>query len=418
MTHAPRTGFGVFIRDNAKFLAAGMLISFTSSYGQTFFIALFADDIMAEYGLSDGGWGLLYAAATIASAAAMVYAGVLTDRLRVRRLAVFVGLGLAAACLAMAGAQGLVALVAVVFALRFLGQGMMSHLSAVAMARWFVATRGKALAVSATGFALGQAVLPVAFVGAEPWLGWRTLWVVAAGLTILAIPAILTLLRAERTPQAVAAETVATGIDARHWTRGEMLRSGTFWALVPLLLGPPAFGTALFFHQVHLAAVKGWPLIDYVALLPLLTAVSVAVMLASGAAIDRIGAARLMQVYLLPFALAFLLMGSAETLWGAAIALTVFGIGTGAQGTLPTAMWAELYGTRHLGAIKAMAAAVMVLGSALGPGLTGWVIDRGIDFPGQMTAIALYFLAAGALAAAALHRARARLAPEIDVIRA
>ncbi|WP_298437758.1 MFS transporter [uncultured Jannaschia sp.] len=418
MTHAPRTGFGAFIRDNAKFLAAGMLISFTSSYGQTFFIALFADDIMAEYGLSDGGWGLLYAAATIASAAAMVFAGVLTDRLRVRRLAVFVGLGLAAACLAMAGAQGLAALVAVVFALRFLGQGMMSHLSAVAMARWFVATRGKALAISATGFALGQAVLPVAFVGAEPWLGWRMLWVVAAGLTILAIPAILTLLRAERTPQAVAAETVATGIDARHWTRGEMLRSGTFWALVPLLLGPPAFGTALFFHQVHLAAVKGWPLIDYVALLPLLTVVSVAVMLASGAAIDRVGAARLMQVYLLPFALAFLLMGLAQTLWGAALALVVFGIGTGAQGTLPTAMWAELYGTRHLGAIKAMAAAVMVLGSALGPGLTGWIIDRGIDFPGQMTAIALYFLAAGALAAVALHRARARLAPEIDVIRA
>ena len=49
-----------FLRDNARFLTAGSLISFTSSYGQTYFIAIFAAQIMATYGLSDGQWGLLY----------------------------------------------------------------------------------------------------------------------------------------------------------------------------------------------------------------------------------------------------------------------------------------------------------------------------------------------------------------------
>jgi MFS family permease len=398
-----------FLRANAPFLSAGALIAFTSSYGQTFFIALWADDVMAEFGLSDGGWGTLYALATVGSAATMVFAGVLTDRLRVRRLAAFVCVGLACACLAMAGARGWAMLVVAVYALRLFGQGMMSHLANVAMARWFVASRGKALAIAATGFMIGQALLPVVFVAAEPVIGWRWLWVAAATLVIVVIPVLLHLLRAERTPQSAVTGTEAAGMDGRHWTRSEVLRLPLIWALLPLVLGPPAFGTALFFHQVHLVGIKGWALVDYVALMPLFTGVSVAVLFLAGWGIDRVGAVRLMQFYLLPFALAFLLMGQAEAIWGAALALAVFGIGTGAQGTLPTACWAELFGTRHLGSIKAMATAAMVFGTALGPLLTGLAIDAGWDFPAQMGAIGVYFLVAGALAAWALREAARRL---------
>ncbi|MEM7643397.1 MAG: MFS transporter [Pseudomonadota bacterium] len=411
-------GIRAFVRTNAPFLSAGVLIAFTSSFGQTFFISLWADDIMATFGLSDGSWGGLYALATLVAAGAMVFVGGVTDRIRVRRLTAFVCLGLAAACLAMAGARGWQMLILVIFALRFLGQGMVSHLAAVAMARWFVASRGKALAIAATGFMIGQAVLPVTFVAMESSLSWRWLWVVSALMVLVTIPIILRLLRAERTPQSVAIESAAVGMDGRHWTWGEMLRLPLFWAMVPLLLGPPAFGTALFFHQVHLVQMKGWALVDYVALMPVLTIVSVAMLFLSGIGIDRFGSPRLMQAYLLPFAATFFLMAEAETLWGAALALVLFGLGTGAQGTLPTACWAELFGTRHLGSIKAMATAIMVMGSALGPGLTGAVIDLGVSFPGQMTAIGIYFLAAGALASVALQRAIPRLprAAEIDVV--
>ncbi|MEM7711465.1 MAG: MFS transporter, partial [Pseudomonadota bacterium] len=373
--------FRAFVRDNAPFLSAGVLIAFTSSYGQTFFISLWADDIMAEFGLTDGGWGALYALATLGSAAAMVFVGGITDRVRVRRLTAFTCLGLAAACLTMAGARGWAMLILAVFALRFFGQGMMSHLATVAMARWFVASRGKALAIAATGFMVGQALLPVLFVAAGNVLTWRALWLVSALMVLAAIPPILHLLRRERTPQSMAEEVSTAGMDGRHWTRVDLLHLPLFWALIPLLLGPPAFGTALFFHQVHLVAIKGWDLVDYVALMPVLTIVSVGVLFLSGLGIDRFGSPRLMQAYLLPFALAFFLMGQAETLWGAALALAVFGIAVGAQGTLPTACWAELFGTRHLGSIKAMATAIMVLGTAIGPGLTGWAIDRGVDFP-------------------------------------
>lgn len=407
-----------FLRENAAFLSAGLLICFTSSYGQTFFISLFAAEIMAGSGLSDGDWGLIYAVATTASAALMVFLGPLTDRLRVRRLAMVAATGLALACVAMASLSGAIALTVTVLALRLFGQGMMSHIAAVAMARWFVANRGKALSVSSMGFALGQAVLPIIFVALLAAVDWHWLWVASAGLVLLSMPLILRLLRAERTPQSLAKETPAPGMGGLHWTRGTVLRHWLFWLLIPLLLGPPAFGTALFFHQVHLTTVKGWALLDYVALMPLLTVVSVASTFASGAVLDRVGTGRLIAVYMLPFALAFLLIGWADTLTAAAVGLMVFGLGTGAQATVPTAFWAEYYGTRHLGSIKAMGVAVMVFGSAIGPGITGVLIDAGYAFPQQMPAIAAYFLVSGGLATLGVWRARGMLAPKVDVIRA
>lgn len=407
-----------FLRENAAFLSAGLLICFTSSYGQTFFISLFAAEIMAGSGLSDGDWGLIYAVATTASAALMVFLGPLTDRLRVRRLAMVAATGLALACVAMASLSGAIALTVTVLALRLFGQGMMSHIAAVAMARWFVANRGKALSISSMGFALGQAVLPIIFVALLAAVDWHWLWVASAGLVLLSMPLILRLLRAERTPQSLAKETPAPGMGGLHWTRGTVLRHWLFWLLIPLLLGPPAFGTALFFHQVHLTTVKGWALLDYVALMPLLTVVSVATTFASGAVLDRVGTGRLIAVYMLPFALAFLLIGWADTLTAAAVGLMVFGLGTGAQATVPTAFWAEYYGTRHLGSIKAMGVAVMVFGSAIGPGITGVLIDAGYAFPQQMPAIAAYFLLSGGLATLGVWRARGMLAPKVDVIRA
>lgn len=176
-----------------------------------------------------------------------------------------------------------------------------------------------------------------------------------------------------------------------------------------MLLGPPAWGTALFFQQVHIAEVKGFSLVEYLALLPLLTTVSVTFMLISGQLIDRFGSARLIQVYLVPFALAFVAIAVSDTLFGVAIGFVFFGIGAGVQATVPAAFWAEFFGTRHIGSIKAVSTSVMVLGSAVGPGISGMLIDLGYNFPDQMMAYALYFAAAIVLVWVAVEKARPRL---------
>jgi MFS family permease len=387
-----------FVRANWLFLLAGFTLTVTSSYGQTFFISLFAGQIMADFGLSNGQWGGIYTLGTTASAITMVWAGTLVDRFRVRALGTLVLLALAAACLLMAAVPNAALLVLTIFFLRLFGQGMSSHLAVVAMARWFVASRGKALSIASMGFAVGQAVLPVIFVALMMTWHWRTLWVVAAGIVLLTVPLMTALLRQERTPQSMAKDEQAAGMNGLHWTRGQVLRHPLFWLMVPALLGPPAWGTALFFQQVHMTAIKGWPLAGFVALFPIYTGVIIAATFATGWGLDRIGTARLVPFYMLPFAVGFALMAGAGSLFAAGIALLVLGVGQGMQSTLPAAFWAEFFGTQHIGSIKAAAAGIMVFGSAIGPGISGFLIDQGIDFPQQMWGYSVYFVFAALVA--------------------
>lgn len=398
-----------FIQSNFRFLSAGMVISFSSSYGQTFFVSLFAAQIMAAYSLSDGEWGAVYTVATTASAIVMFWAGAVTDHFRVRVLVWIVMPGLALTCVWMSFNSWLIGLGIIVFLLRFLGQGMMSQLAVTAMARWFVARRGLALSISAIGFAAGTAFFPVIFASLLERFDWRSLWILAGALVLATLPLVLWLLSAERTPQSHAESTNAVGMDGRHWTRKDVITSPFFWLLMPMLLGPPAWGTSLFFQQVHIAEVKGFSLVEYLALLPLLTAVSVSVMLISGQLIDRFGSARLIQVYLVPFVLAFVTIAMSDTLFGVAIGFIFFGVGSGVQATVPAAFWAEFFGTRHIGAIKAVSTSVMVFGSAIGPGISGALIDLGYDFPDQMLFYAVYFILAIILVWLAVERARPRL---------
>jgi MFS family permease len=392
-----------FVADNRAFLAAGFLLAFTSSYGQTYFISLFAGEIMATFDLTDGQWGGIYTLGTTLSAIVMIWVGGLTDRFRVRAIAPVVICGLAVACLAMAALPGPAMLVGVIFALRFFGQGMLSHLAVVAMARWFVATRGTALSISAMGYGVGQAILPLVFVALMGVVYWQWLWVIAAGMVLLTLPFVAMLLRLERTPQSMAGDEQAAGMQGRHWTRGEMLRHPLFWFMVPLLFGPPAWGTAESVQPPHLPDVPGWDLAAYVALNPMFVLVATGATFASGWAIDRWGTGRIVPLYLLPYTVAFAVMASAQTLWGGALALAIFGLGAGMQATVPGAFWAEYYGTRHVGSIKAASVAIMVFGSAVGPGVTGWLIDRGLDFPDQMGMIVGYFVLAAICAAVGIR---------------
>ena len=396
--HQGRMGYLRFLIDNRLFLLAGFLLTFTSSFGQTYFIALFAGEIKEVFSLSDGQWGGLYTLATTMSALTMVWAGALTDRFRVRHLSLVVMILLALACVSMALVRNVVLLVIVIYALRLTGQGMLSQLGAVAMSRWFIATRGRALSLSSMGFAAGQAILPISFVALLATWDWRVLWLVAAGCIVLLIPAMQTLLRYERTPQSMAEDAQSFGMGGIHWTRAQMLRHPLFYMLIPLILGPAAWGTALFFQQVHLTEVKGWSLAGFVALMPVFTVSSIIFIFITGWAIDRFGVKWILPFQIIPYGISFLVMAYADTLFVAGIAMFIFGIGQGMQGTATAAFWAAFYGTRNLGAIKAAAAALMVFGTAIGPGISGVLIDLGIDFPDQMIPIALFYFAAAILA--------------------
>ena len=399
-------GYLRFVRDNAPWLAAGGLLTFGSSFGQTYFISIFAGEIRAEFGLSHGEWGAIYALGTLVSASLMFCVGGLADGYRTRTLAIW-NLGVfAAICLAMAAVPAAWLLAVVIFGLRFCGQGMMSHLAAVSTGRWFSAARGRAISVVSMGYSLGEALLPVVFVALMAAFGWRQAWVVAALILLAYVPLMRRLLRAERHPRGQAADDGGTGMLGRHWARGEALRHWLFWACVPGLLAQPVFGTAFFFQQVHLVETKGWTLAGFVALFPIYTAASLTALILGGGLVDRLGAGRVMPLYLLPLVAGLCAISLSDSLWVAGAGMVMIGATQGLSAAVMGAFWPEYYGTRNLGAIRAVAMSLMVFASALGPAGTGALIDLGVSYDVQLRGMAAAALGGCVLYFWAFSRAR------------
>ena len=390
--------FGSFIRDNARWLSVGLLLTLVSSFGQTYFISIFADRIMAEYGLSDGEWGAIYTVATLSSAAALLYAGRFADHIPVGRLAMMILAAFACVAVGMALNESPYILVVLIFGLRFCGQGMISHLGITAMGRWFRAHRGRAVAIAGLGFSLGEAMLPRLAAMAEPWIGWRMIWLVVAAVLIAGFaPLIAWLARNERSPRGIAESEQSPGRDGTHWTRVEVVRHWLFWALVPGIVMQSFIGTVIFFQAVHIGRTMGWSKVDMTMAYPIYAAVTVVVSLFAGWMADRVGPDKLLPVILLPVGFGIAMIGPFAGIWAWWIALGLTGVSTGIAHALWGVLLPELYGTRHLGAIKATASAFMVVGSAIGPGITGVVIDLGIPFPGQSFALLLVTVAISVL---------------------
>lgn len=383
--------FDRFLRDNATWLSAGVLLAFSSSFGQTFFIALFAEPLRAEFSLSHGEWGGIYTVATVCSAIVLVYIGKFADTMRIRTLALVVYAGLIGLALAMVQVNSLLMLGGIIFGLRLCGQGMMTHMAITAMGRWFARRRGRAVAIASFGFPVGEAALPIIVVSLFAIVGWRQTWViVAVVLGLVLAPAVFFLLRHERKPGDHTQEENTSGLKGRHWTRKQVLQHWFFWALIPGLLSSPFIGTAIFFHQAHIVETKGWSLVAYVLAFPFYSGAALLCSFGAGVAVDRYGPVRLLPFFLAPLTVALIILGFSQQLWMAYFYFALMGMTSGISMALLGTLWAEIYGTKNLGAVRSLTVAIMVFASALGPGLTGFLIDLGVRFEDQCYWMALY----------------------------
>ena len=403
-----------FLRANARWLAGGILLMFCSSFGQTFFIGLFAGEIRADFGLSHGGFGAIYMAGTVASAATMIWLGSAVDRYPPAKIATIIMAGLAGTCLVMAIAGNWIVLLAVIFGLRLFGQGMMTQIAMTATGRWFAANRGRAVAISALGYDLGVAIFPATVVILMAIAGWRQTWALAAiFLLILALPLLRYLFATERTPASSPEDQQSRYRPARDWSRAEVLADPAFWTINLGMLGPPFIGTAIMFHQIHLVESKGWALGLFAAAYPLYAGTTVIMALVCGWAIDRFGAARLLPTFLISLAAGLAVLSGVQSWIAIPVFMILYGINSAFMSTLNGALWPEIYGTRNLGAIRSVVVALMVFSSALGPGFVGWLIDRSVSLDVQFIAMGIYCAAVSVvLYFVGRHvRARTELAP-------
>ena len=381
-----------FLRDNARWLAGGFLLCFFSSFGQTFFISLSAGNIRAEYGLSHGEFGTLYMVATLGSALTLPRLGQIVDRYSAQKVALFVLPMLTLSAVSMALSQHIALLLVTIYLLRLFGQGMMTHNSFTAMARWFSAQRGRAVSVVTLGHNAGEAIFPLIFVAVAAALGWRGAWLLAAAaLLLVALPAIAGLIAVERKPRS--SDPAARVVDARDWTRSEVIRDPVFYLLLLGVMAPGFIGTTIFFHQVYLVELRGWSLEVFASSFTLMAAMTIIFALVSGQLIDRFSGVALLPGFLLPLAAACFTLGFFDAQWSAFAFMALLGLSYGFSSTLFGSIWPEIYGLKHLGSIRALTMAIMVFATAMGPGLTGFLIDRGVSYPAQIVAMGVYCVA-------------------------
>ena len=404
-----------FITRNGRWIAGGFLLTYFSSFGQTFFISASVAEWQTTFGLSHGQFGMLYMAATLASALCLPFVGRMVDVIPEHRVIAFVVPVLAGAAVLAAYAPTLAVLGVAIFLLRLFGQGMMTHIALTATGRWFDAQRGRAVSLVVLGHQGGEGTLPLIFSTIAIAYGFQTSWVVGAlALLVVALPLGVWAYATPRSPRPSSTtpreeDAAATPPDSRRdWTRSEVMRDPIFWVLLTGVLAPPFIGTTIFFHQDYLTALRDWPPQFYALSLTVMAVTTVVFALIHGAVIDRFGSTAVLPYFLLPLAAACFALSIDGPRSILIVVMVLLGISYGISSTLFGAIWAEIYGVLHLGAVRSLVVSAMVFATAAGPGITGTLIDRGISLPEQMTAIALYCLIAAAAMTVVSVRLRKR----------
>ncbi|MFH1805984.1 MAG: MFS transporter [Pseudomonadota bacterium] len=368
--------FFYLLKQAPRPLGFGVLHSFGSSFGQTFLIALFVPFMAASLAINETEFANIYAAITIGSALALPFLGRLIDRVDLLHYSIATLTLLAVGCFVLAATGSIWMLLAGLFIVRLAGQGLMTHVAMTGTARYFDRNRGRALALAAFGFPLAEAILPITILGLIALFGWRAAYA-GAGVAILVVLMPLAIwlvwqndryrsVPGKSTPDDPAAQTDTT----RH---PALFRSRYIWLCMPMLATPPLVMTALFFHQGLISSAKGIPLAWFAAGFTVFAATSVIGAFGSGPLIDKYSARRLFPWHLIPTMIGIALLSFVSSPWIVPVYMGLVGITTGFATTLRTAIIPELVPIDQIGSVRSTLTAVMVVASAIGPAMYGWM---------------------------------------------
>jgi len=398
-----------FLRANFRFIGFGFLLTMLSSYGQTFYVALYGSEIRAEFGLGHGSFGAVFSAVSVVAAVALIWLGRLIDRVDLRRYTAVALLALTGSMVALSFAHALWLFALALFVTRLCGQGLMFHIMGTAMARYFSEDRGKAQSLSGLGLAAGETILPITTVALIAAIGWRNVWlatglVTAAALLVLVPMALKGFERRHADYLARQSRDAGQPGAGRDWTRLEVLRDPRYLAAMALVLAYPFVSTGVLFHQAFIAEVRGWPIELLATGLISMAFMKVLTSLVIGPMIDRRGAVRLVSGSALPFIVCFVVLGASDNPLMPYIFLGALGVGIGMLQPIMSAMFAELYGVRNLGGIRAMSVSAMVLSAAAAPATFGYAFDLGVSVETVTLVCATYMALAAGLAHMVLRR--------------
>ena len=368
-----------FLKSNFQYLLFGFLMTFCSSFGQTFFLGIFNPFIREDLNLSHSEFGGIYSAATLVSSLTIIWLGKKIDDFKLRNFAIFVCISLFFAAVFMSQLSSLVHLLLAIFFLRLFGQGLMSHTSSTAMARYFDKNRGKALGVAWLGLSFGEGILPGLVIFLLNYLVWKKIWItIAVFLIVFVLPLIVFLLKNFK-DNSIEQEQSKKSKNIKNWTRQEVLKDLRFYFLLPAVLCPAFLITGIFINQIYLFENLNWG-INFIA--PSFTAYAIFSVISlqlSGFLIDKFSALKILPFYLIPMILGLLFSLLFKFALSPVIFFILMAITNGTSNVLLTSTWSEMYGTKHLGAIRSITVSLMVFSTSLSPFLFGYLIDFGFD---------------------------------------
>ena len=358
-------------------LGFGFATVFWGNLGQSFFISWFGSDIQQSFSLSAADYGLIYALATLCSGLIIMALGGQIDRLPLGIFTALVAGGLVAACLLLSQVDNLLVFGIALFLLRLCGQGLMPHTAQTTMARYFMADRGKALSVSASGVPAGEVLLPTIAVSLIAAFGWQQSWFwLALSVLLLYGPLSVYLLQKSTTQRSANIETTrntASALSRRH-----VLADRRFWLILPAILAGPFMVTGLFIQQHYLLTEKNWSTTLLATGFMLYGTTHWLSAMWAGALVDRFSARRLVRFVMLPLCLALFSLAMLNGNWLAPLFMAMLGLAIGCAHPVFSALWAEVYGIANIGAIRSLATSIMMLATAAAPWVFGLFIDSGI----------------------------------------
>tara|TARA_Y100000590_G_C15741567_1_gene1020459 strand:- start:3159 stop:4352 length:1194 start_codon:yes stop_codon:yes gene_type:complete len=370
----------IFFLSDPKLLLFGFLLTFFSCYGQTFFISIFNIEIRSFYNLSDGEFGLIYGLATITSSFVLIWFAKLIDKIDLRIYSFLICFGLAIACLGMFYLIDIVLfLFLIIFFLRFFGQGAMGHASDTTMARYFDINRGKALAVGNLGFMFGLIVFPLIAVSLIKNFNWQFVWLFSSlSIIILCIPILIYSLWNQNIRHKEFEKKITEEPNEKNLQTRDIIKDKKFFIYLPISIATPFISTGLQFHQIFIMNQKMWTLDLLAHGYIFLGIFSVIGLIFGGPIIDKFNTKKVVLFSLMPLFFALIVLVFLNNNLSIFIYMSLLGLNLGISSPLIGALWAELWGLKYIGSIKAILHASAVFASALAPFVFGLLIDIGL----------------------------------------
>jgi len=365
---------------NKKIIIFGFIFTFFSSFGQSFFLGLFNAPIRNELGITHGQFGNLYATATICSSLLLIWVGKKIDDYKLIHYSLFVIILLFLSSLFFSFINSIYFLAVGIFLMRFSGQGLMSHTSATAITRFFEKSRGKALSTIWFGLSSAEFILPVLVTYLFVIYSWRTVWQGIAILVILFLPlVILNTIRSINLDSREDQKTNLKKIKIKNWKRKEVIKDYRFYIISLNMLAMPWIATGIFVYQSYITDSKLWSTYTIPKAFMVYSITSIITLFSSGFLVDKFTSRKLIPAMNIPLLFAMIVLFYFQNEIYAYFFLGLIGVSNGLANVLGSSTWAEIYGVKYIGSIRALTVALMVFATAFGTAVFGILIDYGFS---------------------------------------